>query len=125
MGKTREQQAKDRANKALKSGNTAFRARGPANKAMFQKMKDEFADVKKHTTKGVLGVAGQNMEPFPGQTQMAALLVGPSTTVGVLNSILCAEGIECKGTKSDKADLLVQKKLFLFVSSVCRLNCIG
>jgi hypothetical protein len=37
---------------------------------------------------------------------MAAVMAGPSTAVRVLNSILSDEGIECKGTKTDKADVL-------------------
>jgi hypothetical protein len=37
---------------------------------------------------------------------MAAVMAGPSTAVKVLNSILSDQGIECKGTKTDKAEFL-------------------
>ena len=118
---TAEHQAELRAKKALETGDASFKPRGKANKAIFEKMKDEFdkkaKEINSHTSSeadriiaatatAVLEVIGKNTQPNPGQTRMAAVMAGPSTAVKVLNSILSDEGIECKGTKTDKADVL-------------------
>jgi hypothetical protein len=58
------------------------------------------------TATAVLEVIGKNTQPNPRQTRMAAVMAGPSTAVKVLNSILSDQGIECKGTKTDKAEFL-------------------
>ena len=47
---TGEQQFEIRATRALQSGDASFKPRGQANKALFDKMKAEFAGVKQHTT---------------------------------------------------------------------------
>ena len=118
---TNSDRFKLRAKKALETGDASFKPRGEANKAMFEKMKAEFDKkakeinlhtssvgdrVVKETTAAVLEVIGQNTQPNPERTRMAAIMAGPSTAVKVLNSILRDEGIECKGTKTDKADIL-------------------
>ena len=118
---TAEQQAELRAKKALETGDASFKPRGKANKAIFVKMKEEFdkkaKEINSHTSSeadriiaatatAVLEVIGKHTQPNPGQTRMAAVMAGPSTAVKVLNSILSDEGIECKGTKTDKADVL-------------------
>jgi hypothetical protein len=118
---TAEQQAELRAKKALETGDASFKPRGKANKAIFEKMKEEFdkkaKDINLHTSSeadriiaatatAVLEVIGKHTQPNPGQTRMAAVMAGPSTAVKVLNSILSDQGIECKGTKTDKAEFL-------------------
>ena len=120
-GLTAEQQFELRAKKALETGDASFKPRGQANKALFEKMKEEFdkkaKDINLHTSSeadriiaatatAVLEVIGKNTQPNPGQTRMAAVMAGPSTAVKVLNSILSDQGIECKGTKTDKAEFL-------------------
>ena len=118
---TKERKAELRAKKSLETGDTSFKPRGEANKALFEKMKEEFdkkaKDINLHTSSeadriiaatatAVLEVIGKNTQPNPGQTRMAAVMAGPSTAVKVLNSILSDQGIECKGTKTDKAEFL-------------------
>ena len=49
---------------------------------------------------------GQNTQPNPERTRMAAIMAGPSTAVKVLNSILCELGKEFKGTKTVLTDSL-------------------
>ena len=73
-------------------------------------------DVNKHTTSetdrmilAVESLVPVKMKPKQGQVRMAAELAGPLTGVSVLNSILRDEGLECKGTKTDKAELLVER----------------
>ena len=53
-GLTAKQQAELRAKKALETGDTSFKPRGEANKALFEKMKEEFdkkaKDINLHTS---------------------------------------------------------------------------
>ena len=51
MVQTAEQKAVLRSKKALESGNSAFKPRGKANKATFEKMKQEFDETRSHVTK--------------------------------------------------------------------------
>ena len=120
-GLTAEQQFELRAKKALETGDASFKPRGQTNKALFEKMKEEFdkkaKEINSHTssvgdrivqetTATVLEAIGQNTQPNPERTRMAAIMAGSSTAVKVLNSILCELGKECKGTKTDKAEFL-------------------
>ena len=124
VGLSGEQQFKLRAHKALETGNRFFKPRGAANKATFAKMKEEFdnqaAQIMSHTTteadriieetaSRVLETIGRHTQVLPEQIDMATKLAGPSTTVGVLNSIITNEGMECKGTKAEKAAALARE----------------
>ena len=118
---TAEQQFKLRATKALQAGDAAFKPRGEANKALFEKMKEELekntqrinshtsseADrIIKETACEVMSAFKQNTQALPGQVAVAAKMASPAVTVGVLNSILNSKGIICQGVKADKAEWL-------------------
>lgn len=115
---TAQQQFMLRAKKALNTGDKTFKPRGK-NKEIFETMKQEHEKTRAHTTSesnriikettaAVLNVIGQNTQPLPDQIQIATRMAGPSTAVRVLNSILRSEGLQCKGTKSDKAAFLAR-----------------
>ena len=123
VGLSAERQFELHAKKALETRDRSFKPRGAANKAAFAKMKEERGkqtnQINSHTTteadriieetsRRVLETIGQRTQPLPDQITMAAKLSSQSTAVRVLDSILLDEGLECKGTKAEKAAVLAQ-----------------
>ena len=107
---TLQQRFQLRAKKALETGDKQFKPRGK-NKEIFETMKREHDKTRAHTTSeadriikettaAVLNTIKQHTQPNPDQIAMAARLSSPSTAVKVFNSILEANGIDCKGTKA-------------------------
>ena len=113
MVQTAAQKAALRSRKALNRADTSFQPRGLANKVAFEQMKEKFDAANRHTTveadrvikettANVLEAIGQNTQPNPEQTQMAAVMASSSTSVKVLNSILSEGAMNAKEQRQTK-----------------------
>ena len=99
-GLTAEHQAELRAKKALETGDTSFKPRGKANKAIFEKMKEDFDAMKKHAE----GQADRVIKELREEISPVTALFSGSTSTDPQERINSRRLQNAANIKANKAD---------------------